>query len=1074
MKGEKYMGNAILKKVLAFALSLTLIITMAPIIPGAATKASAAELLPAPTITVDENGVATWTEVEGASEYSVTLGIGGGWNNTRSYNIPENLAGWNKPAGTYTFTVYAVDSSGNQISGEAEITYEYTPTHTHIWSDEWTIEGAYHWHECTAEDCPVDVDRFKDGWAEHEYNAGGVCVCGNELAIKPAPTITVDENGVATWTEVVGAADYSCDIDVGNSIIDTDEERSFDIKGWLDTNEKEAGVYTLSVYARNSSTETCSEVAKAYYAYKVEVIDRLNIDYTTDKANPSATECDLVQELRDVDGATISNGTKNVGYCQNVYLFSYTEPDRGGTRTQIENENTDFIDPNLYYYALFEINARSGFDFMHDGTTFDTSSVKIFINGVETSVLWDEYYNKHWKGIEFYVPIEIDTSNKVYSIEITNSENNVAKDSTLQMNKNIASYGEGYDAVTWSVEGAEKAGTMISGTGLLTVAADETATTLTVRATATKDSTKFDTITLNVVDEIKIESVSITPSVTSDFVREGHQFTATVIGNDALDVIWTLEGNTSSDTKITPNAHTCYLEIGKYETAETLTLKATSVKDPTKSGTATITVKQSNIIDKLYIDYTTDNFYVGNTAYELLKELSALENKSVSNGTEDVGTVFNVYLNSNTAADGSGEDNRIGSDDTDLIDPDLYYFATFEIRAKIGFDFKHDGSTFDTSSLDVFVNETEMDGVAEADYNDYWGIIDIVVPLKFDIADTDITLAQTSYTYDGTAKTPEVTVEGLEKDVDYKVSYSNNTNAGTGKVIVEGIGNYGGTITKNFTINKQAYTSKFKTTLSTTKYAYNGYAKKPSVTIYNAAGKKLVNETDYTVTYASGRTKVGRYKVTINFKGNYSGSKVLYFTIVPKAPASASAALTYYYGQTAGYDDVKFSWSKATGASGYFVYYKKSTSSSYTYLTRTTGTYVRKKNLSDGAKYYFKVVPYYKSGDTRYASLSYKTASVYTLKKVATPTVTKSGTKVKVKWTNISGESGYQISRSTSKTGTNIVYTYGTTSGTYKAISATKGKTYYYKVRAYKTIKENGKTKRVYGPWSYVKAYKRK
>ena len=48
-----------------------------------------------------------------------------------------------------------------------------------------------------------------------------------------------------------------------------------------------------------------------------------------------------------------------------------------------------------------------------------------------------------------------------------------------------------------------------------------------------------------------------------------------------------------------------------------------------------------------------------------------------------------------------------------------------------------------------------------------------------------------------------------------------------------------------------------------------------------AAGKTLVNGTDYTVTYASGRVAVGTYKVTVNMKGNYTGTKTLSFKINP-------------------------------------------------------------------------------------------------------------------------------------------------------------------------------------------------
>ena len=42
----------------------------------------------------------------------------------------------------------------------------------------------------------------------------------------------------------------------------------------------------------------------------------------------------------------------------------------------------------------------------------------------------------------------------------------------------------------------------------------------------------------------------------------------------------------------------------------------------------------------------------------------------------------------------------------------------------------------------------------------------------------------------------------LVKDTDYTVEYSNNINAGTATVTVTGIGNYTGTLTKTFIINK--------------------------------------------------------------------------------------------------------------------------------------------------------------------------------------------------------------------------------------------------------------------------------
>ena len=69
-----------------------------------------------------------------------------------------------------------------------------------------------------------------------------------------------------------------------------------------------------------------------------------------------------------------------------------------------------------------------------------------------------------------------------------------------------------------------------------------------------------------------------------------------------------------------------------------------------------------------------------------------------------------------------------------------------------------------------------------------------------------VTLGTTTYTYDGTAKEPAVTVKDgsttLTLNTHYTVSYSNNVNAGTATTTITMKGNYSGTITKNFTIQK--------------------------------------------------------------------------------------------------------------------------------------------------------------------------------------------------------------------------------------------------------------------------------
>ena len=127
------------------------------------------------------------------------------------------------------------------------------------------------------------------------------------------------------------------------------------------------------------------------------------------------------------------------------------------------------------------------------------------------------------------------------------------------------------------------------------------------------------------------------------------------------------------------------------------------------------------------------------------------------------------------------------------------------------------------------------------------------------------------------------------------------------------------------------------------------------------------------------------------------------------------------------------------------------------------GTSLKLANLADGVKYNIKVVSYkIKNGHKCYNAG--KATNIYTLKTVNGVKIAKDGSKVKVSWMNISGETGYQISQSTKKSGTDIIATYKTTSGNSKIVSAIKGKSYYYKVRAYKVVDD----KVIFGPWSTV------
>lgn len=245
------------------------------------------------------------------------------------------------------------------------------------------------------------------------------------------------------------------------------------------------------------------------------------------------------------------------------------------------------------------------------------------------------------------------------------------------------------------------------------------------------------------------------------------------------------------------------------------------------------------------------------------------------------------------------------------------------------------------------------------------------------------------------------------------------------------------------------YAKTFK--LSTTTYTYNSGVKTPTVTVKDSAGKTLKKNTDYTVTYASGRKNAGTYKVTVKMIGKYSGTKTLTFKINPaKISSYKLSATTYTY-------DGKVKSPSVTVKNASGVNLTKNTHYTVTYVSgrKNVGTYkvtVKGKGNYTGTKTLtFKINP-------PKTTVSKLTAG----KKSITVAITKKSTQV----------TGYQIQYSTSKTfskaTTKTISSYKTTKYTLKSLSAKK--TYYVRVRTYKTV---GKTK-YYSGWSTYKYVKTK
>ena len=340
-------------------------------------------------------------------------------------------------------------------------------------------------------------------------------------------------------------------------------------------------------------------------------------------------------------------------------------------------------------------------------------------------------------------------------------------------------------------------------------------------------------------------------------------------------------------------------------------------------------------------------------------------------------------------------------------------------------------------------------------------------PAKRSLALCDIKITEQKYTYDGTEKTPEMVImDGnytLQKNTDYTVKCSNNTNAGNAELEITGAGNYSGTYKAGFLIEQTEPSLKFDKKTITVKYGT-----KPFLCVLSE------KTTDGTITYSSSNPKVAAVdpstgKVTIKGGGtaaimayaakgtNYTSGSTFCTIKVTKRSNTIKAS------------NIRRTWyAKARKIS---INAKASGKAQLKYSSSSKSVKVDKQGrITIAAKF---------TGSARITIRSSATAGYNAATKSITVTVNPAGTtlttaknlsgrKAQITWKKNRYVTGYEIQYSVNKnfrSGSKKTVA-GVSNTKYTLTKLQENKKYYVMIRTYK---KSG-TKKYYSSWSKVKA----
>lgn len=328
------------------------------------------------------------------------------------------------------------------------------------------------------------------------------------------------------------------------------------------------------------------------------------------------------------------------------------------------------------------------------------------------------------------------------------------------------------------------------------------------------------------------------------------------------------------------------------------------------------------------------------------------------------------------------------------------------------------------------------------------------VPTPIDLSRGKIRLSDTVYTYDGKAKTPEVSVvlgeTQLVQNVDYTLVYENNTAIGTGSVTVSGMGAYTGTLTATFSIQMaQPKLEKAENTVAGVSVKWSKVNGTEGYYVY----RKTENSNWKRVGTVERGNTVSFVDTTVSSGTSYVYTVRAYVGSIRSGYDAAGISIRYLSTPSLnvvnGVKGVTVTWNQIKGATDYNIYRKSGSGNWRKIGTTGKGTVLRysDQTASSGTTYTYTVRAV--SGNVM---SSYDSAGK-SLKYLSKPVVTEAYNGVAgatVKWKKVNGAEGYHIYR---KNGNGNWKRVGTVKGVntlrYADRNASSGTVYTYTIRAY-------------------------